>query len=76
MMGVGLGMGGFGFIWMVLVWVGLIVLGIWLVGLLFPSIKEQTHRSSPSAQDVLKTRYAQGELSLEQYQEMLKTVQQ
>jgi putative membrane protein len=79
MMGFGFGMGGLGLIFMVLFWVGLIVLAIWLVGLLFPSTKKQVNSGderSPSAQEILKTRYAQGELTSEQYQEMLQTLQE
>jgi len=70
---------GFGLIFMVLFWVGLIVLAIWLVGLLFPSTKNQnnaTDNSRPAfAQEILKTRYARGEITHDQYQEMLQTLQ-
>ena len=79
MMGFGLGIGGFGIIWMLLFWVGLIVVAIWLVALLFPSSKTRdTDRNdfSPSAPEILKERYARGELSTEQYREMLKTIEQ
>ncbi|HXV42951.1 MAG TPA: SHOCT domain-containing protein [Anaerolineae bacterium] len=79
MMGFGLGMGLLGFIWMLLFWVGLIILAIWLVGLLFPSMKtrqDTDNQKTLSAQEILKTRYAQGELTAEQYREMLQTVQQ
>ena len=79
MMGFGLGMGGFGFIFMILFWVVLMVLAIWLVGLLFPSTKTRENDqndSSPSAQEIIKERYARGELTTEQYQEMLKTIDQ
>jgi putative membrane protein len=79
MMGFGLGMGFLGFIWMLLFWVGLIILAIWLVGLLFPSTKtkpDTTNQKALSAQDILKTRYAQGELTAEQYQEMRQMIQQ
>jgi putative membrane protein len=79
MMGFGLGMGFLGFIWMLLFWVGLIILAIWLVGLLFPSTKtrqDTANRRTLSAQEILNTRYAQGELTAEQYQEMRQTMQQ
>ena len=79
MMGFGLGMGLFGFIGMLLFWAGLIILAIWLVGLLFPSTKTKPERDSQrllSAQEILKIRYAQGELTAEQYQEMQQTIQQ
>ena len=79
MMGFGLGMGLFGFIGMLLFWAGLIILAIWLVGLLFPSTKikqESDSQRSLSAPEILKRRYAQGELTAEQYQEMRQTIQQ
>jgi putative membrane protein len=79
MMGFGLGMGLLGFIWMLLFWVGLIILAIWLVGLLFPSMKtrqDTDNQKTLSAQEILKTRYAQGELTTEQYQEMRQMIQQ
>lgn len=77
MMGLGLGMGVFGLITMVLFWGGLIALAVWLVWLLFPSIKKQSGDGGTplSAPDILKTRYAQGELTREQYQEMLQNLQ-
>ena len=79
MMGLGLGMAGIGIIGMFLFWVGVIVLAIWLVGLLFPSTKTRDNDSndfSHSAPAILRERYAKGELTTKQYQEMLKTIQQ
>ena len=70
---------GFGFIWMLLFWAGLIALAIWLIWLLFPSTKEKTSYDSAraaSAQDIHKARYADGEITTEEYQEMLHTIQQ
>jgi len=69
---------GFGFIWMLLFWGGLIVLAIWLIGILFPSASKKASDdivASPSAQEILKTRYANGELTTEEYLEMLNTIQ-
>ena len=69
---------GFGFIFMILFWVGLMLLAIWLVGLLFPSAKRpenQRNESSLSAPEILRERYARGELTTEQYQEMLRTIE-
>lgn len=69
---------GFGFIWMLLFWGGLIALAVWLVGLLFPSVKGQNDHENttpPSAHNILKARYARGELTAEEYQEMLQTLQ-
>jgi putative membrane protein len=64
---------------MLLFWGGLIVLAIFLIRALFPAINPQTGNekpASPSALDILKRRYATGELTTEQYQEMLSTIQQ
>ncbi len=75
---IGLGMGVFGLVWMLLFWGGLIALVVWLVGLIFPSIKAQNDADAPthSAQDILKARYAQGQLTQTEYQQMLQTIQQ
>ena len=70
---------GFGFIWMLLFWGGLIVLAIWLIGVLFPTTGEKVSDNivvSPSAQDILKIRFAKGELTTEEYLEMSNTIQQ
>lgn len=77
MMGFGLEMGLIGFFWMLLFWGGLIALAVWLIGLLFPVAKSQSDdkTGSPlSAQEILNRRYAQGELTAEQYQEMVRTI--
>lgn len=69
---------GFGFIWMLLFWGGLIALAIWLVRLLFPSAKRQNdagNEASPAAQDILKARYTRGELTAKEYQDLLQTIQ-
>ncbi len=77
MMGGGMIGLGFGFIWMLLFWGGLIALAVWLVGLLFPSGHRQNdvgNEASPSAQEILKARYARGELTTEEYQTMSQTI--
>ena len=79
MMGFGFGMGGFGFILMILFWVGLMLLAVWLAALLFPAVKSgQNYRNdpSPSPPEILKERYAKGELTTEQYREMLEVIEQ
>ena len=78
MMGYGLGMAGFGWLWMIIFWGILILLAIWLVSLLFPAARksEPDDNRSLSAVDILKKRYARGELSQEEYQQMLETIQQ
>lgn len=73
----GLGMGFFGWIWMLLFWGALILLAVWLVALLFPAAKQSREKEdSLSASEILKTRYAKGELSQEQYHEMLQTLRE
>lgn len=71
----GLGMG-FGLLLMIAFWVGLIVLGVWLVRVLFP------HTSQPppvadldlSPRDILDRRFARGEISREEYDVMRQTI--
>jgi putative membrane protein len=77
MMGYGY-MSVWGWLWMLLFWGGLIVLVLWLISRLFPTTKPQNNQSdtSLSAQEILDVRYAQGELSREQYQEMKQTLQE
>ena len=75
MMGFGFGMGAFGLLWMLLFWVGLIALALWVVSLLFPAVRN-TNREPVSAREILQTRYARGEISKDDYQEMLQTIQQ
>ncbi|MCI0645196.1 MAG: hypothetical protein L0346_09965 [Chloroflexi bacterium] len=71
------GMGAFGLIIMLLFWVGFIALAVWLVGLLFPVVKKQSDDGDAllAAQEVLKAHHARGELTDEQDQQMLKTIQ-
>ncbi len=67
-----------GLIWMLIFWGGLITLAVWLIGLLFPAAQEQ-HKDDDrplSAGEILKTRYAHGELTTQEYHEILKTIQQ
>lgn len=58
-------------LWMVLFWVGVVMLAVWLTGLLFPRFSPGVQ---PQARDILQARYARGELTREQYQEMLKEI--
>jgi putative membrane protein len=71
-----MGMGGFGLIWMLLFWGVLILLAIWLVSLLFPAVKksEPQENTPPSAVEILKERYARGELTREEYQQMVDAI--
>lgn len=69
---------GFGLIWMLLFWGGLILLAVWLITVLFPaspsSPAANTPDTSAGARDILDQRYARGELSREQYEEMRQTL--
>ena len=72
MTGFGMGFGWFGIIFMVLFWAVVIGLAVWLLGQLFPGEKVyHDGRDVPeSAQSILKKRYARGEISKEQFEEM------
>lgn len=78
MMGFGFGMGLWGLLAMVIFWAVLIAVAIWLVRLLFPTVNQSDYehemKSSRSAEEILKRRYVRGELTEEQYQQMLETV--
>ena len=71
MWGIGMGLGGG--LMMVLFWGTLIVGAVWLARGLFPN-GQQPPASAPrpeaSAEDILKQRYARGEMSKEQYDQM------
>lgn len=72
MMGAGLGMG-LGLLFMLLLWGGLILLGVWLVRALFSANRGQDTNAGErgqSAQQILDQRYARGEISREQYEVM------
>jgi len=72
MMGLGMGFGGLGLIFMLLFWVVLIFGGIWLVKTLFnretgnASNKPEGPQQS-TAREILDQRYARGEISREEY---------
>jgi len=71
MWGIGMGLGG-GLV-MVLFWGALILGAVWLARTLFPTNQPSPASSSQpeaSAEDILKQRYARGEISKEQYNQM------
>ncbi|GAB4532965.1 MAG: hypothetical protein Kow0063_14250 [Anaerolineae bacterium] len=73
MMGMGLGFGVFGLLFMLLFWGGLVALAIWLVSALFPRGKQGADfpvDRDLSAREILDTRYARGEITREQYELM------
>ncbi len=71
---------GFGLILMLLFWGGLILLAVWLIVTLFPNQSQSSSNNNPGnqprARDILDQRYARGELSREQYDEMRQTLGQ
>jgi putative membrane protein len=74
----GFGFGGFGLIFMLLFWVAIIVLAVWLLSSLFPRVTNTSptqpalprHVPSESALEILKQRYARGEISKTEYEDM------
>lgn len=75
MNGWAMGFGGFGFLAMAIFWLVIVVAAIWLVGNLFPrsngSNGVQPPANTPeSAVDILKRRYARGEISKAEYESM------
>jgi putative membrane protein len=69
---VGLGMGLGGGILMVLFWVVLIVGAVWLVRGVFPNNRQSSAPPRPetSADEILQQRYARGEITKEQFDQM------
>ena len=78
----GFGSGGLGAIYMLVFWVIIIVLAIWLLSRLFPKAKDDvSHRaqiyggdSLESALEILRQRYARGEISKDEYEEMRRDI--
>jgi len=69
--GFGMGFGLFGFLLMILFWGAIIALGVWLVGNLFPKAGSTAgSQAGESALEILKRRYARGELTREEYEAM------
>ena len=71
MMGFGLG----GFFLMIFFWIALIALAIWIVRIIFEDMSQppnSTENNGTSAKEILDRRYAQGELSHDEYERMKK----
>jgi putative membrane protein len=74
----GLGYGGLGMVLMILFWVAIIVLAIWALGKLFPQMtgftappsRDRPGETAESPLDILKRRFARGELSQAEYDDM------
>lgn len=70
-------MNGFGGIFMILLWVVIIGLGVWLISNLVSRTNSQPPSNLPSVEsplDILKKRYARGEITKEQFDEMRRTL--
>lgn len=78
-----MGYGGYGLLLTVALWIGLIALGIWLLAKLFPAVGRsadggnRARRATPTeaaggetAMEILKKRYARGEIDKEEYETM------
>jgi putative membrane protein len=64
---------GFGFLLMILFWIGLIVAAVWLVRMIFSPPGQPWERPvgpEMSAREILDRRYARGEIDREQYDMM------
>jgi putative membrane protein len=73
MTGFGMGFGVIGLLLMVLLWGGLIFLAVWLATSLFGNHRQPnqpTPEQGPSAKEILDQRYARGEITREQYEQM------
>lgn len=65
----GFGMGFFGIFWMAILWIGIIWFIIWLVKQLS---QQDIKTSEKSATEILKERYAKGEITKKEYDQMKK----
>lgn len=54
-------------LWMVAFWIGVVVLAVWAAGRLFPRVPSP--RPAPP-REILDARYARGELTREQYDDL------
>jgi putative membrane protein len=75
MMGIGMGFGFIGLLFMFLFWGALILLAVWLVRAIFSSSSQHDSsgsqpRPESSALEILSQRYARGEITREQYEIM------
>ncbi len=72
----GFGMGLWGILLMIVFWGGLVALAVWLVGLMFPSANQDTPNPNQplSAEEILKIRFARGEITADEYKQMQNTL--
>ena len=65
------GMGWLGLLLMALFWIGVILLVVWGLSNAFPSRRQAVE---PDAAEILKRRYARGEISREEYMQASETL--
>lgn len=65
-------MGAWGWLIMPLFWIGLILLTVWLVRSILPG--GDSKPSSLSAREILDTRYARGEVTRKEYEQIKKDI--
>ncbi len=72
----GYGMGGFGWIFMTIFWIVIFVLIFYFIKILAQksSERDSAGKSQESAEDILKKRYAGGEIDREEYERMKKDI--
>jgi putative membrane protein len=78
----GLATGGVGLIGMILFWILIVAAAVWLVSRLFPQTlsypsppsRDGRERDPDSAMDILKQRFARGEITKSEYLEMRNTL--
>lgn len=64
----GIGMGVSGFFLMALFWVVVVLLAVWLLSNLFPKNQTSPTTGAEPALDILRKRYARGEISKEEFE--------
>lgn len=78
----GFGYGGLGMLVVIIFWVVIVAAAIWFVTRLFPQMGGQSPRGDDRSKDlpprspeeILKERYARGDISTEQYEDMRRTL--
>ncbi len=72
----GFGFGGFGLVFMILFWAAVIAVAVWVLGTTFPRATDRSSQASTAdgpgrsenPLDILKRRYAGGEISRSEYE--------
>jgi putative membrane protein len=68
----GFGFMGFGMLFMAVFWIGIIFLAVWAVREFLP--KSEASGRSVSALEIAKARYARGEISKDEFEELKKNL--